>query len=242
MRQSGKRQGAMVALTASAVLWGATGCGPLEESQQGAAEVVSESSTAAPEQGQVSAMATPRSCREIKAANAAATSGNYTIDVDGTGALAAFTAYCDMSFSNGGWTLIVSSQSNGPSSLTAGVVLPTSATYMPTGRVQPLANISSQVHIRTAGNTNRSITSVANNRIITNLRSLKVLNDSGATVSDWRGPFATNYYLSYDCGPEPYSYPNIYWSCGNFTGLHLVTDVSAWDYSGVAEALEVYVR
>ena len=45
------------------------------------------------------------SCKAIKQANPAATSGTYTIDPDGAGAIGAQTVYCDMTTDGGGYTM-----------------------------------------------------------------------------------------------------------------------------------------
>ncbi len=49
----------------------------------------------------------PKSCSEIKTANAAAADGVYTIDPDGVGAIAPLSVFCDMTTDGGGWTKIL---------------------------------------------------------------------------------------------------------------------------------------
>ena len=47
----------------------------------------------------------PQSCKQILAADPAAKSGKYNIDLDGVGPVPAFDVFCDMTNSGGGWTV-----------------------------------------------------------------------------------------------------------------------------------------
>ncbi len=47
-----------------------------------------------------------RSCADILALTPGSASGNYTIDPDGPGGRAPYTAWCDMNTDGGGWTVI----------------------------------------------------------------------------------------------------------------------------------------
>jgi lysophospholipase L1-like esterase len=194
-----------------------------------------------------SQVGTPSSCQALRVTNQSLASGQYTID-PGTGAI---SVYCDMTFSDGtatgGWTLVESIQANNsPSNTLAGSVTPGTTTAMPLATVKALAALSAQVHIRTPGMAStQSITSLANSSPIVHLRAGNILNDLADSQQhqNWTGPFATAAYLDFSCATAGYTWPSVYWACGNASGLTLVTAWSEWKFSDNAKApFEVYVR
>lgn len=197
----------------------------------------------------------PRTCAEALLWNPAATDGRYFIDPDTlAGPVAELEVYCDMT--NGGWTMIMATGGVGPDMQTATTpVIPGSQRYMPSAAVQALANVSTQVHIRTEGLVaTESITSPPNALAIRNLRTLDLLNRGQTLMGPgddpsafWTGPRAADStFLWHTCGPDPHGgpnppYPNIYWACNNGGGIHITTTGSAWT-STAGTNMEVYVR
>lgn len=198
------------------------------------------------------------SCKQVHADMPTLPTGPYLVDPDGAGAIPPLPVHCDMTFDDGagggagGWTMILSTSGvKGPTALTEGNTLAGSAAYLPIETMKSFATAASQVHLRSTGKAaTESITSKANNETIVNLRAGAVVNE-GLTGTDqidrWTGPFAIPARLQFSCATSSLGWPSVYWACGNFNGLHLVSALSMWDYNvagnpGENIDMEVYVR
>lgn len=192
-----------------------------------------------------------RNCAEILTAAPMSTDGVYNIDATGAGDFR--QVYCDMT--NGGWTLLYSSNATPTMITTQTPARPMTASMLPIALMSQIAGVASQVHIRTAGMlATRSVTSVANNFAIQSLRagltinSNSPLSDPGNAIAGvWTGPMAmTAASLWHSCGPAPYGTStlaqNMYWACNNSNGLHVGGTHTAWISSGPNENIEIYVR
>jgi hypothetical protein len=168
---------------------------------------------------------TPSSCRELHAAQPLLPDGVYTIDVDGPGPIPPLGLYCDMSFNQGGWTMIQSytgqsspqdllgADGGGVDGGTGFLVGPPSpgAFGALTGTVvEAIAGISTQVHIRMSFQsdaganeatwiTSRAPTSSSDVPLpIAALRTLHVVTKgSSGGFADFFGPSATAAELSW---------------------------------------------
>lgn len=184
----------------------------------------------------------PESCLDLLDGDGTLTTGAYEIDPDGSGGGASFSVWCDMDFSSGGWTLVVSSDSAGPNASVEGSPMPGTTRHLSRANLGPLALGASQVHIRTSGQADaRSVTSMADTTPIENLRVFDMMETGGGGPSDsWSGPMMDN--IDYRCRPARDEYPAVFHACGNSGGLHWFRGSARWVNTDANEALELYVR
>ncbi|WP_394848018.1 hypothetical protein LZC95_11205 [Pendulispora brunnea] len=180
------------------------------------------------------------SCKELHTDFPALPNGVYLMSPNGDSDT---TAYCDMVYDGGGWTLILATTNNsGPDELTAASskeeIAPGKKKYMTTDRMKALAALSSQVHVRESGKPDQSITSTRDSEPITNLRKGQLVNfgmetlGAAAQVARWTGVYAVEKTLGFSCAITDQTYPAIYWACGNNEGMHLVRSLSVWKHEG----------
>jgi cysteine-rich repeat protein len=206
--------------------------------------------TCAPNRAPLVAM--HRSCAEIRTANPMAADGVFLIDPDAAGPREPFDVYCDMT--NGGWTLIFSSNATPTLIRTVEPARPMTASMLPVQAMRDLAAVSQQVHIRTAGQiATRSVTSEPGNFAILSLRAGLTINSNSplraagdSTMGVWSGPMATTAAnLWHGCGPAPFGaspLPTMYWACNNGDGAHIGPAHTGWTSGGAEENIEIYVR
>jgi large repetitive protein len=207
-----------------------------------------------------------RTCDSIHGANPSAGDGLFLIDPDGTGPITQFNAYCLMLFDGGGWTLAESVDNNGIGlfACTQGGVTHGSCSFMPKNTVEALANLSTQVHVRSPVPQGidpplEFVESVAGaeTQVIQNLRAGLLLNanidpnNNALQESFWTASSSNTIpgnqpdsisIVSFSCGVGE-SWPSVYHACGNGFGWHLVDTTSKWkDTANANTALETYVR
>lgn len=208
------------------------------------------------------------SCNEIRTLFPSYTSGEYLLDTDGSGPNAPFTAYCDMTFSDGTtagrWTLVLAYNDNQgpllstdtpPAKVTRGI---NKKEFMPMSRLEPLVRNSTQLAIRTHN-------TLPNNYIIAKLNTAPlqnlVYNSTGSSLNLFPGftnaasidatwmrgsGIGTAQLAASGCAPLDYPYPeSIYHPCGNGSGFHFIPRNSQTNWSGGAAGnldLELLVR
>lgn len=186
----------------------------------------------------------PASCKEIKAANAAAADGVFRVRLAGLD----LDVYCNMT--DGGWTLIAGFMP-GNFPLLSYEILPARprGRYMPETSVKALAAVSSQVRFVNHTTPTDYLESVANTVPILNLRQLKLLNDDAtkATNDTYWTAFGTltTANLDYTCADtSARGYPDLYWACGNPNGVHVLPldPQTKFDYAAASVVMDVFVK
>jgi hypothetical protein len=203
------------------------------------------------------------SCLAILKAEPESPSGTYVIR-PGEDSL---TVRCDMSFADGGWTLVQSTNGGtcSPATEAAGAVTVGSCAYMPTATVMALAKVSTTVHVRTPSLLAEPLAYVTSVTTlpIQNLQMGLVLNaneavgdpaieeaawtvvgDPGGAILFGRTPQSI---LDFTCSVTTDVWPGVYRACGNGAdGFALdVTDKTSvwnWELRAINVPMEVYVR
>lgn len=186
----------------------------------------------------------PASCKEIKATDTASSDGVYTVRLAGL----TLDVYCDMT--DGGWTLIAGFVP-GHIPLLSYEIVPAQplGRYMPETAVKALAAVSSQVRFVNHTTPTDYLESVADTLPIQKLRQLRLLGDDANNATNhtyWTaaGTLTTD-SVDYTC-PDTSSrgYPDLYWACGNPTGLHVLpTDPQTkFIYGQPSVTMDVFVK